>query len=47
MEERRIGTVARGVRAPIIRQGDDIAEIVVNSVLEAAASEGLLPPAAG
>ena len=41
MEERRIGTVARGVRAPIIRQGDDIAEIVVNSVLEAAASEGL------
>ena len=41
MEERRIGTVARGVRAPIIRQGDDIAGIVVNSVLEAAASEGL------
>ena len=41
MEERRIGTVARGVRAPIIRQGDDIADIVVNSVLAAAQSEGL------
>ncbi len=41
MENRLIGTVARGVRAPIIRTGDDIAAIVVNSVLEAAASEGL------
>ncbi len=33
---RMIGTVSRGVRAPIIRQGDDIVKIVVNSVLEAA-----------
>lgn len=33
--ERLIGTVARGVRAPIIREGDDICEIVVNSVLSA------------
>ena len=33
MEERYIGTVARGVRAPIIREGDDIAAIVVESVL--------------
>ncbi len=41
MEDRRIGTVARGVRAPIIRQGDDIAAIVVDSVLAAAESEGL------
>ena len=41
MDERRIGTVARGVRAPIIRQGDDIASIVVESVLAAAESEGL------
>ena len=41
MEERYIGTVARGVRAPIIREGDDIAAIVVESVLKAAASEGL------
>ncbi|MBB2183371.1 coenzyme F420-0:L-glutamate ligase [Lachnospiraceae bacterium MD1] len=37
--ERLIGTVSRGVRAPIIRQGDDIAEIVVESVLNAAKSE--------
>ena len=37
---RTIGTVSRGVRAPIIRQGDDIVEIVVNSVLEASADEG-------
>lgn len=33
---RMIGTVSRGVRAPIIRQGDDIVEIVTESVLEAA-----------
>ncbi len=38
---RMIGTVSRGVRAPIIRQGDDIVEIVTNSVLEAAADEGI------
>ena len=38
--ERKIGTVSRGVRAPIVREGDDMAAIVVNSVLEAAASEG-------
>lgn len=37
--ERMIGTVSRGVRAPIIRQGDDIVEIVINSVLDAAKSE--------
>ena len=35
------GTVSRGVRAPIIRQGDDLVEIVTSSVLEAAASEGV------
>ena len=34
--ERMIGTVSRGVRAPIIREGDDIAQIVVDSVLKAA-----------
>lgn len=33
--ERLIGTVSRGIRAPIIRQGDDIAKIVVDSVLDA------------
>ena len=37
---RTIGTVSRGVRAPIIRQGDDIVEIVTNSVLEASADAG-------
>ncbi|MBR2916293.1 MAG: coenzyme F420-0:L-glutamate ligase [Clostridia bacterium] len=38
--ERKIGTVSRGVRYPIIREGDDLAKIVVDSVIEAAASEG-------
>ena len=38
---RCIGTVSRGVRAPIIRQGDDIAKIVASSVLEAAKSENI------
>ena len=33
---RTLGTVVRGVRAPIIRQGDNLAEIAVNSILEAA-----------
>ncbi len=33
--ERMIGTVSRGVRAPIIREGDDLAQIVVDSVLAA------------
>lgn len=38
--ERRVGTVSRGIRCPIIRQGDDLAEIVSQSVLEAAQYEG-------
>ncbi len=38
---RCIGTVSRGVRAPIIRQGDDIAAIVAKSVLEAAENENI------
>ncbi len=38
--KRKIGTVCRGIRCPIIRQGDDLAQIVVDSVLEAAQSEG-------
>ena len=38
--ERRIGTVSRGVRCPIIREGDNLVDIVVNSVIEAADSEG-------
>ncbi len=39
-KERRVGTISRGIRCPIIRQGDNLAEIVTNSVLEAAESEG-------
>ena len=38
--ERLVGTVSRGIRAPIIREGDDIAQIVVDSVLAASESEG-------
>jgi len=38
--ERLIGTVSRGVRTPIIRQGDDLVQIVTDSVLNAAKSEG-------
>ncbi len=37
--ERLVGTISRGIRAPIIRQGDDIVKIVVDSVLAAAKSE--------
>lgn len=42
MEEkmRRVGTVSRGIRCPIIREGDDLAAIVADSVLAAAESEG-------
>ncbi len=36
---RMVGTVSRGVRAPIIREGDNLAEIVVDCVLKAAESE--------
>lgn len=39
-KERRVGTVSRGIRCPIIRKGDDLAAIVADSVLAAAASEG-------
>ena len=35
------GTVSRGVRAPIIRQGDNLVEIVTSSVLDAVKSEGI------
>ncbi len=37
--ERLVGTVSRGIRAPIIREGDDIAKIVADSVLNAAESD--------
>ena len=39
-KERRVGTVSRGIRCPIIREGDDLAAIVATSVLEAAEIEG-------
>lgn len=38
--ERKIGTISRGIRGPIIREGDNLADITVKSVLEAAESEG-------
>ncbi len=38
--ERKVGTVSRGIRCPIIREGDPLAQIVVRSVLEAAEQEG-------
>lgn len=38
--ERKVGTVSRGIRCPIIRQGDDLAAIVTESVLAAAAGDG-------
>ena len=34
--ERKVGTISRGIRCPIIREGDDLSQIVVESVLEAA-----------
>ena len=37
--KRKVGTIARGIRCPIIREGDDLAQIVTDSVLEAAAQE--------
>ena len=38
--ERRVGTVSRGIRCPIIREGDNLVDIAVESVLGAAESEG-------
>ena len=40
---RMLGTVSMGVRAPIIRQGDDLVEIVSGSILEAMKEDGLQP----
>ena len=39
MGERRVGTVSRGIRCPIFREGDDLAAMVTESVLAAAESE--------
>lgn len=38
--ERRVGTISRGIRCPIIREGDDLKRIVTDSVIEAADCEG-------
>lgn len=38
--ERKVGTVSRGIRCPIFREGDDLGAQVVDSVLDAAESEG-------
>ena len=38
--ERKVGTISRGIRCPIIREGDNLADIIVSSVLDAAQSEG-------
>ena len=38
--ERKVGTISRGIRCPIIREGDDLVKIVTESVLEAAKAEG-------
>ena len=37
---RKVGTVSRGIRCPIFRQGDNLGEMVTATVLEAAESEG-------
>lgn len=38
--ERIVGTVARGIRAPIMKEGDDIVKIVVDTILKASEIEG-------
>lgn len=38
--ERLVGTISRGIRCPIIRENDDICEIVVDSVIKASEKEG-------
>ena len=39
-KERLVGTVSRGIRCPIIREGDDLASIVTDSVIAAADTDG-------
>ena len=41
--ERKVGTISRGIRAPIIREGDDLPQIVVDAVLQAQQVEGFAP----
>ena len=37
---RNVGTISRGIRCPIIRDGDDLVKITVDSVLEAGKTDG-------
>ena len=37
---RKVGTISRGIRCPIIREGDDLVKVTCDSVLDAAQSEG-------
>lgn len=37
---RKVGTVVRGIRTPIIKEGDNLIDVVVNSLIEASQSEG-------
>ena len=37
---RNVGTTSRGIRCPIIREGDDLAKIVVDSVITASETDG-------
>ena len=39
---RNVGTVVRGIRTPIIKDGDDLASIVVESLMKAKESEGFV-----
>ncbi|HZK01783.1 MAG TPA: coenzyme F420-0:L-glutamate ligase [Anaerovoracaceae bacterium] len=41
--KRMVGTVARGLRAPIIRQGDDLEKIAIDTVMKAYEAEGFKP----
>ena len=40
---RMVGTVSMGIRAPIIRKGDNLVDIVTDSILEAMKEDGLTP----
>ncbi|MBQ8647623.1 MAG: coenzyme F420-0:L-glutamate ligase [Oscillospiraceae bacterium] len=42
MSSRLIGTVARGLRAPIVHEGDDLTTLVTEAVLNAACTEGVI-----
>ena len=37
---RTVGTISRGIRTSIIRQGDNLVDIVVNSIMEASSESG-------